>query len=211
MRKTHATLILTAIALTAALIPTPARAGDPDPGAEPAASTAFDAILDTTENLLTFDATSGGAPRPAQPTDAWFTTAPLPTTTTGDGTANLMLPGMTSLMQPADPDYDEWRASMDAARGKRRRGMIMTFGGLLGAPLVGGLVAGGSAAAGSEAGIGVGAAIYLAGIGVGVWGIFEWINGHSDIGDIELDGRRAGYVSITPVAGGAAATLAFAF
>ena len=123
----------------------------------------------------------------------------------------LEMPTMAGILQPADPGYDAWRARMDAARGKRRRGMIMTFGGLLGAPIVGGAVAGGSAAAGSEAGIGVGAMISLAGLGVGIWGIFEWINGHSDMGDIELDGERAGYVSIAPVRGGAVANLALSF
>ena len=123
----------------------------------------------------------------------------------------LELPSMATLLQPGDPGYDQWRARMDAARAKRRRGMIMTFGGLLGAPLVGGVVAGGSAAAGSEAGIGVGALISLAGLGVGVWGIFEWINGHSDMGDIELDGERAGYVSVSPIRGGVVGTLALSF
>ena len=123
----------------------------------------------------------------------------------------LELPSMATLIQPADPGYDQWRAAMDAARGKRRRGMILTLGGLLGGPLVGGAVAGGSAAAGSEAGIGVGALLSLAGLGVGVWGIFEWINGHSDMGDLELDGTRAGYVSVSPIRGGAVGTVALSF
>ena len=123
----------------------------------------------------------------------------------------LELPAMATLIQPADPGYDQWRAAMDAARGKRRRGMILTVGGLLGGPLVGGAVAGGSAAAGSETGIGVGALISLAGLGVGVWGIFEWINGHSEMGDLELDGTRAGYVSVSPIRGGAVGTVALSF
>ena len=123
----------------------------------------------------------------------------------------LELPSMATLLQPNDAGYDQWRAAMDAARAKRRRGMIMTVGGLLGGPLVGGAVAGGSAAAGSETGIGVGALISLGGLGVGVWGIFEWINGHSDMGDLELDGERAGYVSITPIRGGAVGTVALSF
>ena len=33
----------------------------------------------------------------------------------------LELPSMATLIQPADPGYDQWRAAMDAARGKRRR------------------------------------------------------------------------------------------
>ena len=123
----------------------------------------------------------------------------------------LELPSMATLLQPGDPGYDQWRARMDAARAKRRRGMILTVGGLLGGPLVGGAVAGGSAAAGSETGIGVGALISLAGLGVGVWGIFEWINGHSEMGDVELDGERAGYVSVSPIRGGAVGTLALSF
>ena len=100
---------------------------------------------------------------------------------------------------------------MDTARQKRRRGMILTFGGLLGGPLIGGAVAGGSAAAGSETGIEVGALLSLASAGVGVWGIFEWINGHSDMGDLELDGTRAGYVSVMPIPGGAVGTIALSF
>ena len=123
----------------------------------------------------------------------------------------LELPSMAILIQPADPGYDQWRAAMDAARGKRRRGMILTFGGLLGGPLVAGAIAGGSAAAGSETGVGVGALLSLASAGVGVWGIFEWINGHSDMGDLELDGTRAGYVSISPIRGGAVGTVALSF
>ena len=142
------------------------------------------------------------------PTDTWFTTAK----SAGERGNNLTLPSMASMLnQTDDPGYDAWRASMDAARAKRRRGMILTAAGFLGAPLVGGLVAGGSAAAGSEAGVGVGGLIYLAGIGVGVYGVFQWINGHSEMGDVELDGERAGYVSVAPVRGGAVATLALSF
>ena len=89
--------------------------------------------------------------------------------------------------------------------------MILTAGGFLGAPLVGGLVAGGSAAAGSETGVGVGGLIYITGIGVGVWGVFQWINGHSEMGDLELDGERAGYVSVSPIRGGAVGTIALSF
>ena len=44
---------------------------------------------------------------------------------------------------------------MDAARAKRRRGMILTAGGFLGGLLVGGAVADGPAAAGSTTDIGV--------------------------------------------------------
>ncbi len=123
----------------------------------------------------------------------------------------LELPPMVTLIQPADPGYDQWRAAMDAARGKRRRGMILTLGGLIGGPVVGGAVAAGSAAADSEAGIGVGALISLAGLGVGIWGIFDWINGHSDVGELELDGSRAGYVSVSPIRGGAVGTVALSF
>lgn len=125
--------------------------------------------------------------------------------------SGLELPSMATLIQPADPGYEQWQTAMDAARAKRRRGMILTVGGLLGGPLVGGAVAGGSAAAGSEAGIGVGALLSLAGLGVGVWGIFEWINGHSDMGDLELEGTRAGYVSVSPIRGGAVGTVALSF
>ena len=116
----------------------------------------------------------------------------------------LELPSMATLIQPADPGYDQWRAAMDAARAKRRRGMNLTFGGFLGGPLVGGVVA---AAADSA----VGGLISLAGLGAGLWGIFEWINGHSDIGDLELDGTRAGYVSVSPIRGGAVGTVALSF
>ena len=116
----------------------------------------------------------------------------------------LELPSMATLIQPADPGYDQWRAAMDAARAKRRRGMILTFGGFLGGPLVGGVVA---AAADSA----VGGLISLAGLGAGLWGIFEWINGYSDIGDLELDGTRAGYVSVSPIRGGAVGTVALSF
>ena len=123
----------------------------------------------------------------------------------------LELLSIATLIQPADPGYDQWRAAMDAARGKRRRGMILTLGGLLGAPLVGGTVAGESAAAGSEAGFRVGHLIWLGGVGVGIWGILEWINGHSEVGELELDGSRAGYVSVSPIRGGAVGTVALSF
>ena len=109
--------------------------------------------------------------------------------------------------QPGD-GYNEWRAQMDAARAKRRRGMILTAGGFLGAPLVGATVI---TASPTETGLGAYGLITLAGLGVGVWGVFQWINGHSEIGELRLDGEREGYVSITPVPGGAAGTLAFSF
>ena len=124
----------------------------------------------------------------------------------------LELPSMVTLIQPADPGYDQWRAAMDAARGKRRRGMILTLGGLIGGPVVGGAVGVGAVAAGQEAaGIGASALIGLAGIGVGIWGIFDWINGHSEVGELELDGSRAGYVSVSPIRGGAVGTVALSF
>lgn len=170
----------------------PAMAGEPNNGVE------ADATVATSQQATPFTFTG----QAAIPSAVYAPMAP---------NRGLELPSMATLLQPSDPGYDQWRARMDAARAKRRRGMIMTFGGLLGAPLVGGVVAGGSAAAGSEAGIGVGALISLAGLGVGVWGIFEWINGHSDMGDIELDGERAGYVSVSPIRGGAVGTLALSF
>ena len=171
----------------------PATAGDPNTGVK-ADGTTIDVP----------------APRQAAP----FTKqAAIPSAVHGPMALNpgLELPSMATLIQPSDPGYEQWRAAMDAARGKRRRGMILTVGGLLGGPLVGGAVAGGSAAAGSETGIGVGALLSLAGIGVGVWGIFEWINGHSEVGELELDGSRAGYVSVSPIRGGAVGTVALSF
>ena len=112
-------------------------------------------------------------------------------------------PFTINLIQPVDSDYDQWRAAMDAARAKRRRGMLLTFGGFLGGPLVGGVVAAADGAAGNV--------VSLAGLGAGLWGIFEWINGHSDMGDLELDGARAGYVSVSPIRGGVVGTVALAF
>ena len=113
-------------------------------------------------------------------------------------------PFTINLIQPVDSGYDQWRAAMDAARAKRRRGMILTFGGFLGGPLVGGVVA--AAADGAAGNL-----ISLAGLGAGLWGIFEWINGHSDMGDLELDGARAGYVSVSPIRGGVVGTVALSF
>ena len=109
--------------------------------------------------------------------------------------------------QSAD-GYDEWRARMDAARSKRRRGIILTAGGILGGPLVAGTV---FAASSNETGARAAQMVTLAGLGAGVWGVFQWIGGHSEIGELELEGRREGYVSITPVPGGAAGTLALSF
>ena len=190
------TLITVAVAAT--LLAATAMAGEPNNGVKADAdiTTTIDVAASQQATPFTF---TGQA---AIPPGVHAPMAPNP---------GLELPSMATLLQPADPGYDQWRARMDAARAKRRRGMILTFGGLLGAPLVGGAVAGGSAAAGSEAGVGVGAVIYLAGIGVGVWGIFEWINGHSEMGNIELDGERAGYVSVSPIRGGAVGTLALSF
>ena len=52
MRNTHKTLILAAVAVAAMLTPTTGWAGNPDPGAEPAAGwTAADTIL----NVSTVD------------------------------------------------------------------------------------------------------------------------------------------------------------
>ena len=51
----------------------------------------------------------------------------------------------------------------------------------------------------------------MAGAGVGVWGIYQWVTAQGELGRLEREGERAGYVSVTPVRGGAAATLAFAF
>ena len=113
--------------------------------------------------------------------------------------------------QPAAGSATPHPNSASESTNRTKSAMILTLGGLLGGPLVGGAVAGGSAAAGSEAGIGVGALLSLAGLGVGVWGIFEWINGHSDMGDLELDGTRAGYVSVSPIRGGAVGTVALSF
>lgn len=124
----------------------------------------------------------------------------------------LELPSMATLIQPADPGYDQWRAAMDAASGKRRRGMILTVGGLLGGPLVGGAVGTGAVKAGAEsAGVGAAALIGLAGLGVGVYGIFQWISGHSEMSDLRRDGERAGYVSVSPIRGGAVGTVALSF
>ena len=118
------------------------------------------------------------------------------------------LPSLPLTSAQSVDGYDEWRARMDAARSKRRRGMILTAGGFLGAPLVAGTVI---TASPTDTGVGVGGLISLAGVGVGVWGVFQWINGHSEIGELQLNGEREGYVSITPVPGGAAGTLAFSF
>ena len=126
------------------------------------------------------------------------------------------LPSLPLTSAQSGDGYDEWRARMDAARAKRRRGMILTAGGLLGAPLIASTVFAASSASvdtytGVERAAGAAWAVYLAGIGTGVWGVFEWINGHSEVGELELDGRREGYVSITPVPGGVAGSLAFSF
>ena len=130
------TLITAAVAATLLAVNAgPAMAGEPDKGVKA-------------------DATTIDVPASQQATP--FTEqAAIPSAVHAPMAPNrgLELPSMATLIQPADPGYDQWRAAMDAARGKRRRGMILTLGGLLGGPLVGGAVAGGSAAAGSEAGI----------------------------------------------------------
>ena len=115
----------------------------------------------------------------------------------------------TALVQRPDAGYDQWRARMDAATAKRRRGMILTAGGLLGGPLVAGLAF--SASGESEGGARAGYYVSLAGLGVATWGVFQWINGHSEVGRLRDEGARAGYVSVSPVRGGAVGTLALSF
>ena len=53
--------------------------------------------------------------------------------------------------------------------------------------------------------------IGMAGAGVGVWGIYQWITAQGEMGRLEREVDGAGYVAVTPVRGGAAATLALSF
>ena len=214
MKKTHDTLMAAIMLMAMLTVGNTAWAESPTPAGpkpEAAITTIMTPHTGIPANLEELRADGNVPDSPEAPPFTGLTTALSSAHAPMGPNPSLELPSMTTLIQPADPDYNQWRAAMDAARAKRRRGMILTFGGLLGGPLVGGVVAGGSAAAGSETGIGVGALISLAGLGTGVWGIFQWINGHSEMGDLELDGTRAGYVSVSPIPGGAIGTVALSF
>ena len=78
------------------------------------------------------------------------------------------LPSLLLTAAQSADGYDEWRARMDAARSKRRTGMLLTAGGILGGPLVAGTV---FAASPGEETATAAYFVSLAGLGVGVWGI----------------------------------------
>ena len=118
------------------------------------------------------------------------------------------LPSLPLIFAQSGDEYDEWRGRMDAARSKRLRGMLLTAGGFLGGSLIAATVI---TASPGDTGVDAGLLINLVGAGVGSWGVFQWIVGHSEIGELELEGSREGYVSITPVPGGVAGTLALSF
>ena len=123
--------------------------------------------------------------------------------------AELRLPSITSMIEQNDTTRNNWQDSLDQARSKRKRGIYLTFGGLIGGPLVGGTI--GVASGANEGGIAASTMISMAGAGVGVWGIYQWITAQGEMGSLEREGDRAGYVSVIPVRGGAAATLALSF
>ena len=123
--------------------------------------------------------------------------------------AELRLPSIASMIEQDDPTRNDWQNSLDQARSKRKRGIYLTLGGLIGGPLVGGTI--GVASGANEGGIAASTMISMAGAGVGVWGIYQWITAQGEMGSLEREGDRAGYVSVMPVRGGAAATLALSF
>ena len=123
--------------------------------------------------------------------------------------AELRLPSITSMIEQDDTTRNNWQDSLDQAQSKRKRGIYLTFGGLIGGPLVGGTI--GVASGANEGGIAASTMISMAGAGVGVWGIYQWITAQGEMGSLEREGNRAGYVSVMPVRGGAAATLALSF
>ena len=131
----------------------------------------------------------------------------------GAPTAGLRMPGMAGVTeQNATADRDEWQRSLDAARSKRKRAMYLTLGGFIGGPLVGGTIGTAAVKAGQDTGgIAASTMVGMAGVGVGVWGVYQWITAQGDIGRLEQEGNRAGYVSVMPVRGGAAATLSLSF
>ena len=123
--------------------------------------------------------------------------------------AELRLPSIASMIEQDDATRNDWRNSLDQARSKRNRGIYLTLGGLIGGPLVGGTI--GVASGANEGGIAASTMISMAGAGIGVWGIYQWITAQGEMGSLEREGDRAGYVSVIPVRGGAAATLALSF
>ena len=131
--------------------------------------------------------------------------APAPTA----ARAELRLPSITSMIEQDDTNRNDWQNSLDQARSKRKRAIYLTFGGLIGGPLVGGTI--GVASGANEGGIAASTMISMAGAGVGIWGIYQWITAQGEMGNLEREGDRAGYVSVIPVRGGAAATLALSF
>ena len=156
---------------------------------------------DTTETRHTT-----GAPRDTRkPAFEAAYAAPAPTAPR----AELRLPSIASMIGQDDAARNDWRNSLDAARSKRMRGIYLTLGGLIGGPLVGGTI--GVASGASEGGVAASTLISMAGAGVGVWDIYQWVTAQGEIGRLEREGDRAGYVSVTPVRGGAAATLALSF
>ena len=144
--------------------------------------------------------------------------APAPTVlwTPADTTFRLDPASIAAALQPtADLGYDAWRAEMDAARAGRRLAMIVAAGGFAGGFLGYSMLnpafdpanpssfeTGGDTAA---------TLIMIAGWSAGGLGIFQWINRNGQIGELNRDGERAGYVSVTPVRGGAVGTLALSF
>ena len=140
---------------------------------------------------------------------AFETTAPA----SAAAAAGLRLPGMLARSgQTATANRNDWQNALDAARSKRMRGIYLTLGGFIGGPLVGGSIGTAAVKAGQNTGgIAASTMIGIAGVGVGVWGVYQWITAQGDIGRLEREGDRAGYVSVTPVPGGAAATLALSF
>ena len=207
MKRALTTLVAITVALAVASSAASA-AENPhgEAGADTAATTAAGAItIDTTPETGSAADTIGrrAALR------AFETTVPA----AAEAVTRLRLPSMLAMSgQTATADRNEWQNALDAARSKRMRGIYLTLGGFIGGPLVGGAIGTAAVKAGQNTGgITASTMIGIAGVGVGVWGVYQWITAHGDIGRLEREGDRAGYVSVTPVPGGAAATLALSF
>ena len=178
----------------------------------------------TTANENTNDV--GGADTPTtrletnldteRPANADATPAPTILWTPADTTFRLDPGSIAGAVQPAqDPGYDAWRAEIDAARAGRRLAMVVAAGGFAGGFLGYSMLnpafdpsnpssfeTGGDTAA---------TLVMIAGWSAGGIGILQWITRNRQIGELNREGERAGYVSVMPVRGGAVGTLALSF